>query len=70
MSSPFGTIEKPVQVASSNTERIVGVPDPDDDSIIIWGIVKEGEPPRQIVEGGEYFVLKKEPVPEWANDGH
>ena len=36
-----------------------GVPDPADDSIVWWGTVREGEPPRQIIEGGEYFVLKK-----------
>jgi cytochrome c oxidase subunit 5b len=35
------------------------VPDPYDDSIIWWGTVREGEPPKQLVEGGEYFVLKK-----------
>ena len=47
------------QVTSAFAERVVGVPDPADDSIIWWGTIKEGEPPRQIVEGGEYFVLKR-----------
>lgn len=26
---------------------------------VIWGIIREGEPPRQLVEGGEFFVLQK-----------
>ncbi len=46
-------------MTSSFSERIVGVTDPEDDSIVVWDFIKEGEPPKQIVENGEYFVLKK-----------
>ena len=24
-----------------------------------WGIIEEGQPPKQIIEEGEYFVLKR-----------
>ncbi len=34
--------------------------DPDDDSLVWWGIIEAGEPPKQIIEGGEYFVLVKD----------
>ncbi|CAD7701359.1 unnamed protein product [Ostreobium quekettii] len=68
LSAPFGTIDNPVQVTSFNTERIVGVPDPDDDSIVVWGIVKENEPPKQLVENGEYFILKKVEAAAWNKD--
>jgi hypothetical protein len=27
--------------------------------LVIWGIVREGEPPKQLVAGGEVFVLKR-----------
>lgn len=57
--APPGTIEKPVVVTSDFTERIVGVTDPEDDNSVIWGVVREGEPPKQIVEDGEYFILKR-----------
>lgn len=33
--------------------------DPEDDTLVIWGIIREGEPPKQLVAGGEFFVLKK-----------
>jgi hypothetical protein len=56
---PLGTLEKPKEVPSYYNERIVGVVDPDDDSHLIWSTVKAGEAPKQIIEGGEYFVLKK-----------
>merc|ERR1712157_490690 len=55
---------KPVVVTSSFSERIVGVTDPEDDSIVVWDFIREGEPPEQIVENGEYFVLKKITDPE------
>lgn len=53
-----GTPEKPVEVTSIFSERIIGVTDPHDDSEVLWGVIKEGEPPKQICPGGEYFVLK------------
>lgn len=59
LNDPWGTAENPVQVTSYFDERIVGVPDPSDDSIIWWGSVKNGKPPMQVIEGGEFFVLKK-----------
>lgn len=59
LDAPFGTEDKPVEVTSSFSERIVGVPDPYDDSIIWWGHIEEGQPPKQLVEGGEFFVLKR-----------
>ena len=59
LDAPFGTAESPVLVTSDFPERIVGVTDPEDDTIIVWDIIKEGEPPKQIVEGGEFFVLTK-----------
>lgn len=59
LDAPFGTAAAPVAVTSVFSERVVGVPDPADDSIIWWGTIKEGEPPKQLVEGGEYFVLKR-----------
>lgn len=54
---PMGTLTNPVVVTSVATERIVGAVDPDDDSIVCWGIVKVGAPPKLI--GDEYFVLKQ-----------
>jgi hypothetical protein len=27
----------------------------------VWGILRAGEPARQFVEGGEYYVLKEVP---------
>lgn len=40
-------------------ERIIGVTDPEDDTLVIWGIIREGEPPKQLVAGGEFFSLKR-----------
>ena len=34
LDAPWGTADKPVEVTSSFAERIVGVPDPYDDSIV------------------------------------
>ena len=67
LDAPFGTEDKPVEVTSSFSERIVGVPDPYDDSIVWWGNIHEGDPPKQIVEGGEFFILKRS---EDAGHGH
>lgn len=61
LSAPPGTPERPVEVTSVFSERIVGVTDPHDDSEVIWGLIKEGEPPRQLVPGGEFFILKRLP---------
>mmetsp|Transcript_20663 Transcript_20663/g.39256 ORF Transcript_20663/g.39256 Transcript_20663/m.39256 type:complete len:148 (+) Transcript_20663:98-541(+) len=57
LNAPFGTLENPVVVTSMFTERIVGAVDPDDDSIVCWGLVKLGEAPVKI--GDEFFVLKQ-----------
>eukprot|EP00884_Botryococcus_braunii_P023286 jgi/Botrbrau1/9641/Bobra.0131s0018.1 len=66
--APWGTETNPVEVTSAFTERIVGVPDPADDAIIWWGKIKKGDPPRQIVEGGEFFVLKQ--IADDSSHGH
>eukprot|EP00887_Chlorella_sp_A99_P003390 scaffold7.g3390.t1 len=66
LDAPFGTEENPVVVTSELSERIVGCVDPDDDSLVWWGIIEEGQPPKQIVEGGEFFVLKRIP----SSGGH
>eukprot|EP00976_Prorocentrum_cordatum_P090628 1188197-Prorocentrum_minimum.AAC.5 len=57
LDAPFGTQANPVVVTSMFTERIVGATDPDDDSIVCWGVVRAGQPPVQI--GAEYFTLKQ-----------
>jgi hypothetical protein len=59
----FGTETEPIVVPSTQAERIVGVTDPHDDTMVIWGVLKEGEPPRQLVAGGEFFVVQ---VRRWA----
>ena len=61
LDQPFGTETNPVEVPSEHESRIVGVPDPDDDSIVWWGLIEAGQPPKQIIEGGEFFVLKSLP---------
>lgn len=53
-----GTPEDPVVVTSAFHERVVGVPDPEDDCLVVWSLIKSDEPPKQIIPGGEYFVLK------------
>jgi len=55
----FGTVDNPIEVPALLNERIIGVTDPEDDTLVIWGVIKEGEPPKQLVAGGEFFVLKK-----------
>jgi hypothetical protein len=44
-------VDNPIVVPSLLPERIIGVTDPEDDTLVIWGIVREGEPPKQ-VRGG------------------
>lgn len=53
-------------VTSAYEERIVGVPDPEDDCLVVWGLIKANEPPRQLIDGGEYFVLKTVAPPMWS----
>ncbi len=55
----FGTESDPVVVPSLEPERIIGVTDPDDENLVVWGILRSDEPPRQFIEGGEFYVLKK-----------
>lgn len=55
----FGTEDNPIVVPSLLPERIIGVTDPDDDTLVIWGIIREGEGPKQLVAGGEFFTLQK-----------
>lgn len=55
----FGTAEAPIVVPSVEAERIIGVTDPEDDTLVIWGILRENDPPRQLVEGGEFYVLQR-----------
>jgi cytochrome c oxidase subunit 5b len=55
----FGTVDNPIEVPALLNERIIGVTDPEDDTLVIWGVIKEGEPPKQLVAGGEFFVLKR-----------
>ncbi|GAX77221.1 hypothetical protein CEUSTIGMA_g4667.t1 [Chlamydomonas eustigma] len=64
----FGTEEDPVIVPSLEPERIIGVTDPDDENLVVWGILKVEEPPRQFIEGGEFYVLKKVPYVKKVGD--
>lgn len=57
----FGTEENPIFVPCLESERIIGVTDPEDDNLVVWGILRESEGPRQFIENGEYYVLKKVP---------
>lgn len=57
----FGTEDDPIVVPSLEGERIIGVTDPEDDNLVVWGILRGNEPPRQFIEGGEFYVLKKVP---------
>jgi cytochrome c oxidase subunit 5b len=54
-----------VVVESAFHQRIVGVTDPDDDCLVVWDIIKENEPPKQLIPGGDYFVLKHVPPKPW-----
>lgn len=64
----FGTADNPIQVPALLDERIIGVTDPEDDTLVIWGIIRAGEPPKQLVAGGEFFVLKKVEYVEKVGD--
>ena len=64
----FGTETDPVVVPSLEPERIIGVTDPDDENLVVWGIVRENDPPRQFIEGGEFYVLKKVPYVKKVGD--
>ncbi|KAJ9505051.1 hypothetical protein QJQ45_012582 [Haematococcus lacustris] len=95
----FGTEENPIFVPCLESERIIGVTDPEDDNLVVgmaglsprsslaapappsqqhqhsgwglmlpgdlaaqvWGILRESEGPRQFIENGEYYVLKRVP---------
>mmetsp|Transcript_19639 Transcript_19639/g.48612 ORF Transcript_19639/g.48612 Transcript_19639/m.48612 type:complete len:193 (-) Transcript_19639:309-887(-) len=63
LTAPFGTEENPCVVESIMPWRIVGGTDPDDDSIVHWGLLEAGEPPMKI--GQEWFVHKAAGI-----DGH
>lgn len=54
----FGTEDDPISVPSLEPERIIGVTDPEDDTLVVWGILKAGEPPRQFIENGEFYLLQ------------
>mmetsp|Transcript_11233 Transcript_11233/g.41126 ORF Transcript_11233/g.41126 Transcript_11233/m.41126 type:complete len:187 (+) Transcript_11233:181-741(+) len=56
VNAPFGTEENPVKVPSMFAERIIGVTDPDDDSHVIWGVLREGE---RLVLCGQHFELER-----------
>lgn len=58
----FGTEENPIIVPSLEPERIIGVTDPEDDNLVVWGILRASEPARQFIEGGEFYVLKEVPA--------
>ena len=59
LDSPWGTETNPVEVTSHFGQRVVGVPDPYDDSIVWWDTIHAGQPPKQIIEDGEFFILKQ-----------
>lgn len=49
-------------VPSLLPERIIGVTDPEDDTLVIWGIVREGEPPKQVRLGDACDLNVMEPT--------
>eukprot|EP00798_Chlamydomonas_sp_ICE-L_P009538 gene9538-12179_t len=69
----FGTESDPILVPSLEAERIIGVTDPEDDNLVVWGILREHEAPRQFIEGGEYYTLHTMPyvkkVPSGVQEG-
>ena len=64
----FGTEDDPVVVPSLEAERIIGVTDPDDENLVVWGILRDSDPPRQFIEGGEFYLLKKVPYVRKVGD--
>jgi len=64
----FGTEDDPVIVPSLEPERIIGVTDPDDDNLVVWGVLRDNDPPRQFIEGGEFYTLKKVPYVKKVGD--
>eukprot|EP01026_Neomeris_dumetosa_P072719 TRINITY_DN74140_c0_g1_i2.p4 TRINITY_DN74140_c0_g1~~TRINITY_DN74140_c0_g1_i2.p4 ORF type:complete len:170 (-),score=30.04 TRINITY_DN74140_c0_g1_i2:235-744(-) len=66
----FGTIDRPVVVTSYYNERIVGVTDPEDDCHTWWATLRVGDPPKQIFEGGEFFLLKQIQPPDFLQFHH
>jgi cytochrome c oxidase subunit 5b len=64
----FGTETDPIWVPSLENERIIGITDPEDDSLVVWGILRAYEPPRQFVEGGEFYVLNLVPYVSKVGD--
>eukprot|EP01025_Chloroclados_australasicus_P002759 TRINITY_DN1062_c0_g1_i1.p4 TRINITY_DN1062_c0_g1~~TRINITY_DN1062_c0_g1_i1.p4 ORF type:complete len:164 (-),score=19.52 TRINITY_DN1062_c0_g1_i1:312-803(-) len=66
----FGTIDRPVVVTSYYPERIVGVTDPADDCHVWWATLRVGDPPRQIIENGEFFLLKQIQPPDFLSFHH
>ena len=55
--APTGTEESPCVVESTMEYRVVGSPDPDDDSIIHWGRLEEGAPPMPPSKPDDYRRL-------------
>lgn len=64
----FGNETEPIVVPSLEGERIIGVTDPEDDNLVVWGILRDGDPPRQLIEGGEFYMLKKVPYVKKVGD--
>jgi cytochrome c oxidase subunit 5b len=64
----FGNETDPIVVPSLEGERIIGVTDPEDDNLVVWGILRDGEPPRQLIEGGEFYLLSKVPYVRKVGD--
>ncbi|MEW5304913.1 MAG: hypothetical protein WDW36_007490 [Sanguina aurantia] len=55
----FGTAEDPIIVPSLEAERIIGCTDPDDDNLVVWGILREQDGARQFIENGEFYTLMR-----------
>lgn len=55
----FGTAEDPIVVPSLEPERIIGCTDPDDENLVVWGILREQDGARQFIENGEFYTLMR-----------